>query len=97
MTGIDPATLSQYNTGKRQLGMRNARRIAEATGVSVLDLGGPEAETDDAGAALLDRQRELEADVHRLTLALRRLTDRVRVLERQVPPESGRGAGAGAR
>jgi transcriptional regulator with XRE-family HTH domain len=41
ITGIDTGTLSGYNSGKRNLGMGNALRIADATGVTLADLGAP--------------------------------------------------------
>jgi transcriptional regulator with XRE-family HTH domain len=67
-TGITPQTLSAYNTGNRPLGMRNARRIAAALEVSVLDLGAPNEDADDLGrtlqeelAALIDELEEIRS------------------------------------
>jgi len=59
MTGIGGGVLSAYNSGKRPLGIANARRIAAALGVTVEELGGP-AEPG-VELALADRLRALEA------------------------------------
>jgi len=88
LAGVQPGTLSGYNTGRLRLGMENARKIAVALGVSVLELGAPEEEADAAGQSLVDRQAALEAEVLRLTKQLARLARRVAVLERQAPPGS---------
>lgn len=78
VTGIQPGTLSGYNTGRLKLGLRNAKRLAAALGVSVFDLGAPEAEADAADHTILGRLAELEAwrtaaDLERADLA--RLVD----------------------
>lgn len=59
LTGIAPQTLSGYNTGNKGLGLGNARRIADALDVSVLELGAPVALVDDPGESLLGRLEEL--------------------------------------
>lgn len=46
-SGVKGPTLSAYNSGKRPLGYGNARKIAQALGVSLLDLGAPEATADE--------------------------------------------------
>jgi transcriptional regulator with XRE-family HTH domain len=89
-TGIQPGTLSGYNTGRLPLGLANARKIAEALEISLLELGAPEAQPDQRGRSLIDHQEELEAEVIRLATDVRRLTRRVQALERQARPSTGR-------
>lgn len=72
-TGIEPTTLSSYNTGKRKLGLRNAERIAAALDVTVFDLGAPTVEDiAEQSVAVLDRLAAVEAELSR---ALRELDD----------------------
>lgn len=54
-TGINPALLSSYNTGKQPLGQRNAERIAEALGITVQDLGAPSGLGEPSLRELLER------------------------------------------
>jgi transcriptional regulator with XRE-family HTH domain len=62
LTGIGPQTLSGYNSGQRRLGIGNAQRIAEALGITVLDLGAPTtAQVAERSAVVLDRLETLEA------------------------------------
>lgn len=73
VTGIEPTTLSSYNTGKRRLGMRNAERIAEALNITVFDLGAPTVEEiAEQSVAVLDRLAVVEEELGR---ALRELDD----------------------
>jgi transcriptional regulator with XRE-family HTH domain len=58
---ISPQTLSAYNSGKRPLGITNARKLAAALGVSLAELGAPEGESDPRGATLRSRLDELAA------------------------------------
>jgi transcriptional regulator with XRE-family HTH domain len=52
LTGISRSTLSSYNSGRRPLGFKNAKRIAEAAKVPVSELGLPEAPQGFATAPL---------------------------------------------
>ncbi len=63
LTGIRGPELSAYNSGKRNLGTANARRIATALGVSVLELGAPVEEADEKGETFLDLLADLRAVV----------------------------------
>lgn len=75
--GAPPGTLSAVNSGKRNLGIRLARRIAQATKISVLELGAPEENADAKGLLLIERLEGLEAEavtieeVYRVTTPLR--------------------------
>lgn len=95
LTGITGQTLSAYNTGKRPLGHANARRIAEALEVSVLELGAPAEEADESGRTILGRLEALEErDVRAAEAILKLRKDlaaavrSIRVLERQSPAKS---------
>lgn len=68
--GLQKSTVSGYNSGRLQLGMRNAERIALALGVTVFDLGAPTREEVAERSA---------AELGRLTVAVERLE---RVTER---------------
>jgi len=61
--GTKPNVLSAINTGKRPLGHDLGGRLAAELGISVLELGAPEAEADAAGRTLLDRLEELAETV----------------------------------
>lgn len=93
-TKINGQTLSAYNSGSRPLGIVNARRIAEALGVSVLDLGGPVEDSDEAGKSVLALLEELSAKVDAqgksMTMALKALTAGIRRLERRLEAEAPR-------
>lgn len=95
-TGIQPGTLSGYNTGRLPLGATNARKIADALGVSVLELGAPEEEAQTRqDRRIVDRLREVEAALEALgpdLAALANLPRRVTALERRVPPKTRGGA-----
>lgn len=93
-TGIRRTDINAIARGRIEAGRDRLERIAEALEVSVLELGAPVGEADEAGRTLLDRQAELEAEVLRLTKQLGRLARRVAALERQAPPGSGRGRAA---
>lgn len=56
VTGIRGGTLSSYNSGKRLLGQKNARLIANALGVSLEELGAP---PNEEPQSIGDRLREL--------------------------------------
>jgi DNA-binding transcriptional regulator YdaS (Cro superfamily) len=69
LTGIGGTTLSSYNSGRRQLGMTNAQKIAAALDVTVEDLGAPPATTQPQRAP--DRDvAELRREVARLREAM---------------------------
>jgi transcriptional regulator with XRE-family HTH domain len=64
VTGIQPSTISGYNTGRLRLGITNGERIAQALGVTIFELGAPTAEEAAAGAVtLLERVEALEAEL----------------------------------
>jgi transcriptional regulator with XRE-family HTH domain len=58
LTGISRSTLSSYNSGRRPLGVKNAKRIAEAADVSFSALGRPD---DPPGFALAPLGRLVDA------------------------------------
>jgi transcriptional regulator with XRE-family HTH domain len=100
MTGIQPGTLSGYNTGRLPLGMPNAQKIASALGISVYDLGAPGPLQETFATSIMGQiVAELEARppdipparLRELAAELHRLADRVEaVAERQDadrPPE----------
>lgn len=86
--GTTGTTLSALNTGSKWMTLKMARRIAEETGVSVLELGAPLEEADEAGQSMLDRLQELAVKLGdsvdrqlKTEAKVRRLQARVRVLE----------------
>lgn len=65
--GTSPSVLSQINTGKRPLGHDLGPRLAAELGVSLLELGAPEAVADDpASLKLRDRLEKLGTKVEYL-------------------------------
>lgn len=106
LTGINATVLSSYNSGKRQLGEKNAKRIAKALKVSLLELGAPDGLKDRRGESLhahLEAISETLADlgeqgtnrdraIHRLDRRLRDLQLRVEELESAVHPRRRKGA-----
>lgn len=82
-------TLSQINRGKRNLGLGLAQRIAEAAGISVLELGAPLEAADERSQTIFDRLEEVathaSADAVALRKDLRKAILRIRALEQQVP------------
>lgn len=89
LTGIQPGTLSGYNTGRLPLGLANARKIAAALEVSVLDLGAPEeAAVTRRDRRVIDRLREVEAALQALGPDLAALGDRVNALEKRGQPRT---------
>lgn len=92
LTGIRATELSSYNSGAKNLGISNARRIADALEISVLDLGAPEGAAETRRELrVVDRLRAVEAALNRLGPNLEDLGDRVTALERQVPSRKRRG------
>lgn len=82
LTGIRGTELSSYNSGKKPLGIANARRIADALGISVLELGAPEEEADHQGLSILRRLQALAAAVDDLQETNADLLTRLETLER---------------
>lgn len=87
--GTSGSVLSSINTGKRNLAWDLALRLAQALGVSVLELGAPADEPDGPGVLLLGRLEALEEALAaaakengRLARRLAHLDGRVRALER---------------
>lgn len=65
LTGIGGTTLSGYNSGERNLGMRNAVKIADALGVSVYDLGAPRVPQQQFLLSMVGQiLTELQRDIH---------------------------------
>lgn len=91
-TGVSIAHLSGVNNGKRELGIDAARKIAEATGISVLELGAPVEEADEKGRSWLDLLEELRVEMAAENLKLRedlaKAIRRIRALEKRAQPES---------
>lgn len=93
--GTSGSVLSSINTGKRNLGLSLAGRLADELEVSVLDLGASLGEDDGRGVTLRDRLEELRASLEvslteqtRLNRKILTLQARVRKLEdRREPPE----------
>jgi hypothetical protein len=94
VTGIGGTTLSGYNTGGRKLGRRNGEKIADALGVSVVELGAPEDLADQPGLSVFARLEALENTVgrqHRANAkALAGIAKRLEQLEQQLAPRTGR-------
>lgn len=81
LTGIQPGTLSGYNTGRLKLGLQNAKKIAAALGVSTLELGAPLEEADELGRPLVRLLERVAGDVASLLLEVTELRGRVKSLE----------------
>lgn len=102
-SGIAGQTLSAYNSGSRQLGIANARKIVEGltsrgVAVTVLELGAPLEAVDDLGLGFLDRLQALAATVDDLQTANDGLRQRIEVLERDAAAQrSERGEAKGTR
>jgi transcriptional regulator with XRE-family HTH domain len=89
-TGIQAPTLSGYNTGRLPLGERNARKIAAALEVSLLELGAPEATADDpASLTLVDRLTELVEGAQLMAARIGDLEARLEQLEARPSRSSG--------
>lgn len=88
-TGINAGNLSGYNTGRRPLGVRTARRIAAALDVTIYDLGAPSRQAEiledllvlDRLQALEAADEERQAETRDLALLVAALTERVERLE----------------
>jgi hypothetical protein len=63
--GTTGNTLSSINSGNRRLGHDLGARLAAELGVSVLELGAPEAEVDEEGRFLVRRLEELQGELDR--------------------------------
>lgn len=84
-TGIPPGSISLYATenpdSRRRLGMRNARKIAEALSVTVQDLGALAAEADDEARTAPGTLEELRATLEIVLAEQLQLRRRVDTLE----------------
>lgn len=77
LTGIQPGTLSGYNTGRLRLGLANAEKIAAALDCTLEDLGQPVIGDRSVPAQIRQAVREeLEGALEPLEQLLRRLLDR---------------------
>lgn len=78
--GVSEGHMSKVNSGKANLGLDVATKIASACSVSVLELGAPEEQADKKGWTLQSRLEELEgtlADVLDDQLQLRQRVARL--------------------
>lgn len=91
--GMTRTDISNAERDRLSIGPGRLARLADALRVSRLELE-PEVEPDEHGLVLHDRQEQLEAQVLRLVEDVRRLTRRVRALERREPPQSPEALGA---
>lgn len=89
-TKIPATNLSGVNSGKRDMTVGYAKRIAEAAGVSPVELGAPLEEGDARGRLIFDRLEDLEAVVNRLGPETDALDLRVSALETQALPSKRR-------
>lgn len=74
-TGIQPATISGYNTGRLNLTLNAARRIALALDVTIYDLGAP-AEIEMDGSPLLRQLAEIRSVLDELVSQLAQVLQR---------------------
>lgn len=85
--GIDRGQINGYCTGRIDLGIKNARRIAAVLEVSLLELGGTAEEDDARAMTILDRLAEVETEAKRDVVVLRRdlnrAIERIRALEKR--------------
>jgi len=87
-TGIRGPELSAYNSGKRNLGIVNARRIAAALGVTLEDLGEPSPSDPPSPTQMRQLVREeVLGALEPLELLLQRLLDRVPLESHEVEDE----------
>lgn len=97
-TGIGRGTINGYCTGRLELGMKNAPRIAEALDVSVLELGAPLEEVDEKGKTLLvlltELRTEMTAENLKLRKDLRSAIRRIRALEQRAQGGADEGSGS---
>jgi hypothetical protein len=79
--GTTGSSLSSRNSGTKPLGIQLARKIADETGVSVMELGAPEGLADPRGLTLLDRLEGLAVDLAEAARRVVELQERVSMLE----------------
>lgn len=99
LSGISRQTLSAYNTGKRGMGMKNAVKIGEAAGVSVVDLGAPVAGVSPQAVTLADlatRMEAMEENQRELAKVIQRLANAVGVNSMSLDRLTGRVPGDSA-
>jgi transcriptional regulator with XRE-family HTH domain len=94
VTGIGRETVNGYATGRLRIGLKNAERIAAALGVTVLELGAPEAAAGEEGLTVLQRLEEAEAELARVGPVLTAIVDRLEALERRAGGAARRGGSA---
>jgi transcriptional regulator with XRE-family HTH domain len=86
-TGIQRTDINAFAKGKREVGPDRLRRLADALGVTIFDLGAPEAVAlTRREVRVLDRLREHEAALNALGPTLKELGDRIDALERRAQP-----------
>ena len=99
-TGIQPATISGYNTGRLRLGLENARKIIAVLAkrkvqIGLADLGAPErvlVGVDDR--RVVDRLQQVEVKLGAMGLEMARivaLVDQAVPATPRVRPRTGRG------
>lgn len=96
LTGIQGTSLSGYNTGRLNLGEKNARKIADALDLTLLDLGAPVEADPETGLSILRRLEAVEEDFREglliqtaVNAEVRDLLSRVQRLERRQGPHRG--------
>jgi transcriptional regulator with XRE-family HTH domain len=93
-TGIGHSTMSRYWSGRGGLGEKNARRIANALGVNISDLGLPDEGAEVGVSSFARRLEELATAVATLSLKVdtgfELLAHRVADLEKQAAHRADR-------
>ena len=90
LTGIPPTNLSAMNTGKLPMTMEMAGRIVRAVpGVSLLDLGAPEAAAPEEATFLRGRLAEVSSSLAEVLDEQKSLDARLAVLEARAVPTAG--------
>ena len=97
-TGIPASNLSSMNTGGMPMTMEQARKIVAAVpGLTLADLGAPEAVVAARDPTVLDRLGELADDLAEAVRDISRLQERVALLEARPSPGAGSSKGRGKR
>lgn len=92
-----PGTLSAYNSGSRPLGVRNGKKLADALGLTIYDLGAPsDPEMAEVAPGVLDRLGALEARAASLNAENARLDQLVVGLTARVEHLEGAAASRGS-
>jgi transcriptional regulator with XRE-family HTH domain len=82
--GTSPTSLSNVNSGKRNLGHDLGQRLAAALKISVLELGAPAAAAAPEDQPFLDRLAEAEALLNRLSPEIENLAGEIDALALRV-------------